>query len=125
MMTGQAASRRKSSTGSTKRRHSTTHRIGTVTVDKHGRGLARCQTLDVAARFLTLADVADALNVSSSQVYALVRTGELRAMKIGGRGQWRVNQSDLEAFITQRYEQTEQFIAEHPFSRVDADDDSS
>lgn len=79
----------------------------------------------MATRFLTLADVADELNVSSSQVYALVRTGELRAMKIGGRGQWRVNQADLDAFISHQYQQTEQFIADHPFARVDSDDDSS
>ena len=50
---------------------------------------------------------------------------ELRAVKIGGRGQWRVNQADLEAFITDQYQQTEQFIAEHPFSRVDADDEAT
>ena len=41
-------------------------------------------------RFLTLADVAEVLNTSSAQVYALVRRGELPAIKIGGRGQWRV-----------------------------------
>jgi excisionase family DNA binding protein len=41
-------------------------------------------------RFLTLADVAEVLNTSVAQVYALVRRGELPAIKIGGRGQWRV-----------------------------------
>ena len=41
-------------------------------------------------RFLTLADVADVLNISASQAYALVRNRELEAIKIGGRGQWRV-----------------------------------
>ena len=41
-------------------------------------------------RFLTLADVAEVLNTSSAQVYALVRRGDLPAIKIGGRGQWRV-----------------------------------
>ena len=38
-------------------------------------------------RFLTLADVAEVLNTSSAQVYALVRRGDLEAIKIGGRGQ--------------------------------------
>ncbi len=78
-------------------------------------------------RFLTLADVAEMLNVSASQAYALVRSGDLRAIKIGGRGQWRIEESELERFITERYEQTEQFIAEHPFARTDhveADGDS-
>jgi excisionase family DNA binding protein len=73
----------------------------------------------VPQRFLTLADVADVLNISVSQVYALVRNGELEAIKIGGRGQWRVEQSKLEDYIARMYEQTKQFVAEHPF--VDAE----
>lgn len=32
-------------------------------------------------RFLTLADTADVLNISASQAYALVRSGELPAIK--------------------------------------------
>jgi excisionase family DNA binding protein len=71
----------------------------------------------VTRRFLTLADVAEMLNVSSAQTYALVRSGQLRGIKIGGRGQWRVEESELERFISQRYEETERFIADHPFAR--------
>lgn len=67
-------------------------------------------------RFLTLADVAEVLNTSSAQVYALVRRGELPAIKIGGRGQWRVEASKLEEYIAQMYSEAEQFVAEHPFS---------
>jgi excisionase family DNA binding protein len=70
-------------------------------------------------RFLTLADVAEVLNISASQVYALVRNGDLEAIKIGGRGQWRVEQAKLEDYITRMYRQTKEFLAEHPF--VDAD----
>lgn len=58
-------------------------------------------------RFLTLADVAEILATSTAQVYALVRRGELRALKIGGRGQWRVETVELEKFIQRMYEQTE------------------
>lgn len=58
-------------------------------------------------RFLTLNDVAEILATSTAQVYALVRRGELRALKIGGRGQWRVESVELEAFIQRMYEQTE------------------
>ena len=58
-------------------------------------------------RFLTLADVAEILATSTAQVYALVRRGELRAIKIGGRGQWRVETVELEAFIQRMYAQTE------------------
>jgi excisionase family DNA binding protein len=58
------------------------------------------------ARFLTLADTADVLNISASQAYALVRSGELPAIKVGGRGQWRVERSVLESYIEAKYEET-------------------
>lgn len=74
-------------------------------------------------RFLTLADVAEVLNISVSQAYALVRNNELQAIKIGGRGQWRVERDKLEDYIGRMYEQTSEFIAKHPF--VEADDGSS
>ncbi len=66
-------------------------------------------------RFLTLADVAETLNVSAAQAYALVRSGDLPAIKVGGRGQWRVESSVLEEFIGRKYEQTREFVREHPF----------
>ncbi|MEP6853187.1 MAG: helix-turn-helix domain-containing protein [bacterium] len=72
-------------------------------------------------RFLTLADVADVLNISASQTYALVRSGELEAIKIGGRGQWRVERARLEDYIARMYDQTRQFVTEHPFAEADAD----
>ncbi len=55
------------------------------------------------SRFLTLAQVADELAVSRAQVYALVRSGDLPAIKVGGRGVWRVERSKLEGWIEQRY----------------------
>lgn len=71
-------------------------------------------------RFLTLADVAEVLNTSSAQVYALVRRGELPAIKIGGRGQWRVEAARLEEFIEQMYTETAQFVDQHPFVEGEA-----
>lgn len=73
-------------------------------------------------RFLTLADVAEALNVSESQTYALVRNGDLRAIKIGGRGQWRVEREALESYIQRMYAETEQFIKEHPLAEAHSED---
>lgn len=72
-------------------------------------------------RFLTLADVAEVLNTSSAQVYAMVRRGDLEAIKIGGRGQWRVESSKLEDYIAQMYQETASFVAEHPYVDVDQD----
>jgi len=73
-------------------------------------------------RFLLLADVAEILNTSVAQVYALVRRKELKAMKIGGRGQWRVQASDLEDYIQRMYDQADTFIDDHPFTGKDAED---
>ena len=72
-------------------------------------------------RFLTLADVAEVLNTSSAQVYALVRRGDLLAIKIGGRGQWRVEASMLEEYIQRMYKHAEDFRTEHPFVEAEAD----
>jgi excisionase family DNA binding protein len=60
----------------------------------------------VERRFLTLADVGEVLNISSSQTYALVRSGELPAIQVGGRGQWRVETRVLEEYIAKAYERT-------------------
>ncbi|MDQ6875282.1 MAG: helix-turn-helix domain-containing protein [Actinomycetota bacterium] len=68
-------------------------------------------------RFLLLSDVADILNISASQAYALVRNGDLPAVKIGGRGQWRVEQSRLEEYIARLYDQTRSFVQAHPLGR--------
>lgn len=90
-----------------------------------------CAPLDMplsdamSPRFLTLADVAETLNISAAQTYALVRSGELRAIKVGGRGQWRVEASELEKYISTAYEQTAEFVSAHPFGRdgdVDEED---
>ncbi len=68
-----------------------------------------------SSRFLTLADVAEVLNTSSAQVYALVRRGDLPAIKIGGRGQWRVESTQLEDYIQRMYAETRTFVDEHPY----------
>jgi excisionase family DNA binding protein len=66
-------------------------------------------------RFLSLSDVSEVLNISAAQAYALVRRGDLAAIKIGGRGQWRIEASELEAYIQRQYTQTRDFIEQHPW----------
>lgn len=70
-------------------------------------------------RFLQLADVAEVLNISAAQAYALVRSGELPAIKIGGRGQWRVEANALETYIERMYTETRDFISAHPYGKGD------
>lgn len=60
----------------------------------------------MAPRFLTLADVQEVLNISSPQAYALVRSGQLPAIQVGGRGQWRVESVELENYIARQYQAT-------------------
>ena len=57
------------------------------------------------ARFLTLADVAAVLAISVHQAYALVRSGELPAIKVGASGHWRVENTVLDAYIAGKYEE--------------------
>ncbi len=62
-------------------------------------------------RFLSSADVAEILNISHRQVLALLNSGELPAIRVGGRGQWRIENTEVEAFIQRQYEATRASIA--------------
>ena len=73
-------------------------------------------------RFLLLSDVAEVLNISAAQAYALVRSGELPAIKIGGRGQWRVEAPVLERYIQDAYTRTRNFVSAHPFGAAEPDE---
>ena len=65
-------------------------------------------------RFYTLNDVATLLASTEAQVYGLVRSGDLPAIKIGGRGQWRIEITVLDQWIADQYEATKLHIAENP-----------
>ncbi|WP_043535398.1 helix-turn-helix domain-containing protein [Actinomyces polynesiensis] len=54
-------------------------------------------------RFLTLADVAKTLNLTMSAARALVTSGELPAIQVGGKKVWRVESSALEQYIQDQY----------------------
>lgn len=77
----------------------------------------------MSQRFLQLADVCEVLNISSSQAYALVRSGDLPAIRIGGRGQWRVEASELEAFIQRKYTETRDFVTSNPYANAPSEAD--
>ena len=84
----------------------------------------------MAPRFLLLADVAEILNIKPRQAYALVHSGELPAIQIGGRGQWRIEATELEAYITRKYAETRAMVARDPEGlrhpdEVDGEDESA
>jgi excisionase family DNA binding protein len=86
------------------------------------RGCPPCgwHTDDVARRFLPLTEVSEILDISAAQAYALVRTGDLPAIKVGGRGQWRVETVELEAYIQRMYAETRDLVS----TRTDGSSDS-
>lgn len=75
----------------------------------------------MAPRFLLLADVVEQLNISMAQARALVTSGELPAIQIGGRGQWRVEASELEAYIARKYAENRERVASKQGTRHDDD----
>ena len=46
----------------------------------------------------------------------MVRSGELPAIKIGGRGQWRVERAKLEEYIEQKYTETAAWVQDNPLT---------
>jgi len=74
-------------------------------------GRRRCSIVSsMAKRFIPLSEVCEILDISSAQAYALVRTGDLPAIKVGGRGQWRVETAELEAYIQRMYARTAELV---------------
>jgi excisionase family DNA binding protein len=69
-------------------------------------------------RFLKLTDVAEVLNVTTRQVYALVRSGDLRGIQVGGRNQWRVEDVELEDYIKRQYERGQDHATERETDRL-------
>lgn len=74
--------------------------------DRSDRPGCGWHTDDVARRFIPLTEVSEILDISSAQAYALVRSGDLPAIKVGGRGQWRVETVELENYIQRMYAET-------------------
>lgn len=68
------------------------------------------QNQGMPKRFISLTELAEILDISAAQAYALVRSGDLPAIKIGGRGQWRVETSVLEDYIQRMYAETADFV---------------
>ncbi|MFC9352866.1 helix-turn-helix domain-containing protein [Arthrobacter sp. NPDC057013] len=62
-------------------------------------------------RFLTISQAAEELNVTPSQIRALLSTGELRGIQVGGRGLWRIGVNDVEDYIAEAYRRTAERIA--------------
>jgi excisionase family DNA binding protein len=70
-------------------------------------------------RFLTIEDVALELATSKSQIYALLRSGDLKGIQIGGRSQWRIERVKLEEYIQEAYRRAGDALADLPTDLTD------
>jgi excisionase family DNA binding protein len=70
-------------------------------------------------RFLTIEQVAQELNVGEPLVRAMLKSGELRGIQVGGRGVWRVGIVDLEAYIEKAYRRTTEKISRGDFAEAE------
>ena len=55
-------------------------------------------------RFLTVAEVADMMRVSTMTVYRIIKSGELPAVRVGRS--FRVRDVDVDSYLGSRYTQT-------------------
>lgn len=62
------------------------------------------------ARFLSIADVAEILQVDATDVHTLVQSGELASFRVGERGPIRIELAQLNAFVSHRYEAEQQLL---------------
>ena len=58
-------------------------------------------TSSARSRFLTPAEVAELLRVSSMTVYRLIKSGELRAARIGKS--YRISEDDVDTYLQARF----------------------
>ncbi|MCO4263730.1 helix-turn-helix domain-containing protein [Pseudarthrobacter sp. MDT3-26] len=70
-------------------------------------------------RFLTIDQVAEELNVSDAQVRALLKTGDLRGIQVGGKGLWRIGATDVEDYIADAYRRAAERIASGDLGAAD------
>lgn len=57
--------------------------------------------LDGRARFLTVAEVAGLMRVSTMTVYRLIKAGDLAAVRVGKS--YRITEEDVDRYIASRY----------------------
>lgn len=65
-------------------------------------------------KFFTLPEVSEQLNISMSQMRAIIKRGDIEAIQIGGRGQWRVEEAKLDEYIERLYEEQRRQREEDP-----------
>lgn len=68
------------------------------------------------ARFLTLDEVAEELAITRTQIYTMVRNGEIPAIRIGRKAHWRIERARLEEYIQAKYAETAEYVRNNPLT---------
>ncbi|MEV7661805.1 helix-turn-helix domain-containing protein [Paenarthrobacter sp. NPDC089316] len=61
---------------------------------------------------MTIEQVAEELATTEIQIRAMLKSGQLKGIQIGGRNVWRIGRQDLEVFIQDAYRQVSERIAD-------------
>jgi putative DNA binding domain, excisionase family protein len=75
-----------------------------------------------SGRFLTLKQVADELSSSVQQVRSLIKNGDIKAIRIGENGSYRIERHVFESYINKQYE-TEPDVPEDDSIKEQESDD--
>lgn len=70
-----------------------------------------CHYRAMKDKFLTIAEVAENLQLSAQGVRALIQSGDLPAIQVGARRLWRVPESAFDAYIERQLKATRDMVA--------------
>nr|WP_300339333.1 helix-turn-helix domain-containing protein [Actinomyces sp.] len=71
----------------------------------------------MSASFLTIADVAERLQLSTQAVRALILSGDLPAIQVGARKLWRIPEDAFDEYVERQLASTRQMVASEKSSR--------
>lgn len=63
-------------------------------------------------RFITMKDLAKMFAVSERAATSLIKSGDIPAIQVGGRGVWRIETVKVEEYIARQYEAAKRFAEE-------------
>ena len=65
----------------------------------------------MSTTFLTIADVAERLQLSAQGVRALIMSGDLPAIQVGARHLWRIPEDAFDSYVEAQLERTRSLVS--------------
>lgn len=75
------------------------------------RAATRCDNRAMKEKFLTIAEVAEILQLSAQGVRALIQSGDLPAIQVGARHLWRVPESSFDEYVQRQLAVTREMVS--------------